>query len=282
LSELQNSFTGVKRSRRNFLRATAILASAVTSAVMAKTTLAAADRFRREEDRDRDDNEDRERGRDLHCFLKGTMIRTADGERKIEDLAMGDLLPTRFGGMRSIQWIGRSRFKRSDPTKPWVRDVLPIRIARSALDPDVPHADLYVTQEHALLIDGVLVTAGSLVNSTTITRYEAREFEELEFFHIKLESHDVICAEGALCETLRNVDENASNFAEYLRQYGRPKTEETPCAPLLRYAGRRAQLRSCLRSAVSPWLDRRQQFDLIRDKLDARGIELLRQRELMS
>jgi len=28
------------------------------------------------------------------CFLKGTMIRTADGDRKIEDLAPGDLLPT--------------------------------------------------------------------------------------------------------------------------------------------------------------------------------------------
>ena len=137
-----------------------------------------------------------------NCFLKGTKIRTAEGERKIEDLAIGDLLPTRFGGLRPIQWIGRYPFKRSDPSKPWVKDALPVRITRSALGPNVPHTDLYVTGGHALLIDGVLVPAELLVNGTTITRDETREYDELEFFHVKLESHDVIYAEGAPAETL--------------------------------------------------------------------------------
>ena len=36
-----------------------------------------------------------------------------------------------------------------------------------------------------------------LINGTTVTRYEAREYDELEYFHIKLESHDVVYAEGA-------------------------------------------------------------------------------------
>jgi hypothetical protein len=35
---------------------------------------------------------------------------------------------------------------------------------------------------------------------TTIKLYEARELAELEFFNIKLESHDVISAEGAPVE----------------------------------------------------------------------------------
>src|SRR6516225_2657313 len=49
------------------------------------------------------------------CFLKGTNIRTAEGDRRVEDLAMGDLLPTVFGGVCPIQWIGRySLKKRSD------------------------------------------------------------------------------------------------------------------------------------------------------------------------
>ena len=43
-----------------------------------------------------------------NCFLKGTKIVTAEGERKIENLAICDLLPTMFGGLRPIQWIGRS------------------------------------------------------------------------------------------------------------------------------------------------------------------------------
>ncbi len=190
------------------------------------------------------------------------------------------MLPTVFGGICPIQWIGRYRFKRSNPTKAWVKDVLPIRVARSALGPDVPYADLYVTKTHAFLIDGVLVAAGNLINGTTITRYDARELDELEFFHIKLERHDVIYAEGAPCETLLNVDENAVNFAEYFREYG-VTTTETPCAPLLRYGWRRGEIKSCFRSAISPLIDRRKTVDIIRDKLDARGIALLRQSELV-
>ncbi len=275
MPDLENQLTDLQRSRRNLFRIGAIAASAL----IAKTTPATANDFW---DRDRDWDGDRNRRKHHHhCFLKGTTIRTADGDRKIEELAVGDLLPTVFGGTCPIQWIGRYRFKRNDPTKGWVKDVLPIRVARSALGPDVPHADLYVTKPHALLIDGVLVAAGNLINDTTITRYDARELDELEFFHIKLERHDVIYAEGTPCETLFNVDENAVNFAEYLREYG-DTTKETPCAPLYEYAWRRGEIKSCFRSAISPWIDRRQKADIIRDELDARGIALSRQAELMS
>ena len=107
------------------------------------------------------------------------------------------------------------------------------------------------------------------------------DLDELEFFHIKLERHDVIYAEGAPTETLLEVDESAANFAEYLRQYGSVTTKETPCAPLLRYEYRRGEIKSCFRSAISPWIDRRQPVEIIRDKLDERGVTLLRQSELV-
>jgi hypothetical protein len=93
-----------------------------------------------------------------------------------------------------------------------------------------------------------------LINGTTITLYAAEEFDELEFFHIKLETHDVIYAEGAACETLSTVSESASNFAEYYRAYGAPKMGEDSCAPLLFYGCRRGQIKSRLRSAISPWV----------------------------
>jgi hypothetical protein len=283
VSRLEDPSTGLQSSRRNLIRIGAIVASAI----IAKATSAAAGDFRRHDfDWDEDDHKhkdhDKDRDKDFHCFLTGTTIRTANGDRKIEDLAVGDLLPTVFGGTSPIRWIGRYRFKRSDPTKAWVKDVLPVRVARSALGPDVPHADLYITQTHALLIDGLLVAAGNLINGTTIIRYDASELDELEFFHIKLERHDVIYAEGAPCETLLNVDENAANFAEYLRQYGPPESEEIACAPLLRYSYRRGEIKSCFRSAISPWIDRRQTVDIIRDRLDARGIALLWESETMS
>jgi len=213
------------------------------------------------------------------CFLKGTKILTASGERKVEDLRIGDLLPTMFGGIRPIQWIAQMQC----PAKPWGKAVLPVRIARSALGPNVPHADLYLSQWHSLLIDDVLVPAAYLINGTTITKYAARELDELQYFHIKLESHDVICAEGAPCDTVLNpeVIAGAVNFADYLREYGTPKTDETPCAPFVGYDGGRSELKALMRSAVSPWIDRRQKLDVIRDRLEERGISLSRQGEFL-
>jgi hypothetical protein len=189
-------------------------------------------------------------------------------------LAIGDLLPTMFGGMRPVQWVGRYPFKRNDPSKPWVTTALPVLISRSALAPNVPHSDLYVSQGHALFIDGVLVLARSLINGATIRLYEGREWNELEFFHIKLESHDVIYAEGAPCETLLNVTENLVNFADYYRRYGAPQSEGQSCVPILSYGGRRSEIMSRLRSAISPWYDLRRQNDVIRDRLEERAIAL--------
>jgi hypothetical protein len=209
----------------------------------------------------------------IGCFLKGTKIQTSGGERRIEDLSVGDLLPTMFGGLRPVQWIGRYSLKKSDPSKPWVKDALPVRIARSALAPNVPSADLYVTASHSLLIEGVLAPAETLINGATITRYEAREYDELEYFHIKLEGHDVIYAEGAPAETLFAVGESAVNFADYLRQYGTPATEEARCAPLIPVGGR-DELKSRFRSAVSPWVDLRNQADVVRDRLEERVVDL--------
>jgi hypothetical protein len=256
-ADVQDSAQTSRRTRRNIVGMGAIMGSLV----LAKTTaaLACPPALCR-----------------ANCFLKGTKIETADGEREIENLAIGDLLPTMFGGLRPVQWIGRYPFKKTDPSKPWVKDALPVRIARSALSPGVPHADLYVTGGHSLLIDGVLVPAEALINGTTITRDEAREYDELEFFHVKLESHDVIYAEGAPAETLLSVQESAVNFADYLRRYGTAATDEDRCAPHIHIWGGRPELASRFRSALSPWIDLRNQADVIRDRLEERGNVLSR------
>jgi hypothetical protein len=257
----ENRSTGNRRSRRNLMRVGTIAASAIVACAMKAMPAGAVVCSH---------------AVGCSCFLKGTTIRSARGDQKIEDLAVGDLLPTVFGGVRPIQWIGRYRFKRTDPTKAWIKDVLPIRIARSALGLNVPHADLFITKAHAVLIDDVLVPAYNLINGTTIKVYDARALDELEFFHIKLELHDVIHAEGAPCETLLDVDENALNFAEYLREYGPPISGNAPCVPVLGF-GRGVEIKSRFRSAASPWFDRRQQLDIIRDKLEEGETVLLRQ-----
>jgi hypothetical protein len=41
-------------------------------------------------------------------------------------------------------------------------DVLPIKIVRSAVSEGVHHRDLYLSSQHALYLDGLFVTVGSL------------------------------------------------------------------------------------------------------------------------
>lgn len=266
MGDPENLSTKAQRTRRNIMAVGLIAASAV----IARTVPVVANCGKN----------GKSAGLGCSCFLRGTTIRTASGGRKVENLAIGDLLPTMFGGMCPIHWIGRYPLKKSDPSKPWAKESLPVRIARSALAPNVPHSDLYVSSGHGLFIDGVLVTAGSLINGTTITLCEARESNELEFFHIKLENHDVIYAEGAPSETLSKVTEKSVEFAEYFRGYRAPPSDEVPCIPVLSLCSVRSALKSRFRSAISPWLDQRQTIDIIRDRLEERGIILSRQSAL--
>ena len=208
-----------------------------------------------------------------NCFLRGTKIQTAEGERKIEDLEIGNLLPTMFGGLRPVKWIGRYSRKKSDPSKPWVEFALPVRIARSALAPNVPRADLVVTAHHCFLIDGALVRAEMLINGTTVTNFEP-DGDEMEFFHIKLQSHDVVYAEGAPVETLLCADESFVNFVDYLRRYGTPAIPKARCAPAVPLGGR-LDLMSRARSALSPLIDLRTQADIVRDRLEEGAYNLV-------
>jgi hypothetical protein len=203
------------------------------------------------------------------CFLKGTGIATLTGTRKIEDLCVGDIVPTAFGGARPIERIERFRRTRRDASKPWTKHARPVRIARAALAPNVPSADLFVTGGHALLIDGVLIPAENLINGTTISLYPAHEHDELEFFHIELDSHDVIYAEGAPCESLLRVDETMSNSSGYLRKHGEIRDQH--CAPIVGNG-----LRSAIKGLLSPSQSERQ-LDLVRARLNARATALAAQ-----
>jgi hypothetical protein len=140
---------------------------------------------------------------------------------------------------------------------------------RGALAEDVPHADLFVSREHCLLIDGCLVRAADLVNGMSIAFAYRDDLTEIEYLHVRLSSHDAIFAEGVATEPLlfNAISVGAvDNICEYTRLYGAVDIAERPCAPLYVLSGR-ARLRSHLRSALSPWLDRRNQFDRVRDEL---------------
>ena len=96
----------------------------------------------------------------------------------------------------------------------------------------MPHRDLTVTADHAILVDSVLCEAGALVNGTTITRVPLSEFgESYTVYHVETEAHEIILANGAPAETfVDNVSRRAfDNFAEFVTQYGdQPEIKELP------------------------------------------------------
>jgi hypothetical protein len=205
------------------------------------------------------------------CFLRGTRLLTPSGERKVEELQIGDLVTTLSGEAKPITWIGRRVYRRATDSR-YPKSVLPVRVARGALGPDAPHCDLFISQHHALWLDGVFIKAIDLVNGSSITLHSAVE-PSIEYLHVKLAQHDVIFAEGAPSETLLvhsgNV-ERFDNFAEYLRRFGEDEADEVRCAPIA-FASSRERLMSRLRSAVSPWFDCRNEFDKVRDGIEERA-----------
>ena len=206
-----------------------------------------------------------------HCFLGGTHIRTPNGEVKVENLIVDDLVTTLDGGAKPIKWIGHRRFER-DPQERWLSDVLPVKVARSAFGPLVPHTDLFLSPMHAVYLDGLLVPIRNLINGRSIVQCGSFESDAIEYFHIELAGHDVILAEGAPAETLLATSDRA--FDNWLDDTGIfPQTGADRLQPFATRVptSRRAVIGSRLRSAVSPWIDRRQHVDIIWERIAERA-----------
>jgi Hint domain len=150
---------------------------------------------------------------DIACFLRGTQILTPSGEVPVEELAIGECVITVSGDAKPIKWIGHRSFNGRFITGN--RQVLPICITAEALTDGVPRRDLWVSPGHSILLDGVLVLAEQLVNGATIV--QAEKVNAVEYFHIELDSHDVIFADGAPAETFVDCDNRMmfANGAEY-------------------------------------------------------------------
>ena len=146
------------------------------------------------------------------CFVAGTMIRTPDGDRAVEDLRAGDLVLTADGVAKPVLWLGHSTVSTlfTDPAR-----TLPVRIKAGALGENLPARDLLVSAGHAMLIEGVLAQAGALVNGTSIAR-DTGVAATFTYYHVELAGHDVLLAEGAATESfLIGVDDlTFDNWAE--------------------------------------------------------------------
>ena len=155
-----------------------------------------------------------------YCFAAGTRIATPTGEVAVETLETGSTILTGDGRAVPVKWLGRQTVvTRFGPPE----RLLPIRLQAGALGDGLPHTDLTVTADHALLIEGFLCHAGALVNGTTIARVPLAEMGgTYTVYHIETEDHEIIFANGAPAETfIDTVTRRAfDNFAEFDALYG--------------------------------------------------------------
>jgi hypothetical protein len=175
------------------------------------------------------------------CYARGTGIRTPSGDRPVESLTPGDLVmvASEDGPVaRPVRWLGHRRIDL--PAAPSPEQVAPIRILRDAFGAGMPHRELLVSPSHGILVDGVLVCAGHLVNGSTIRRETGLAF--VDYFHVELDSHGILFADGLPAESyldtgnrgfFMNGDAPVQLHPDLTSRDDYPTREIASCAPFV-------------------------------------------------
>jgi len=167
------------------------------------------------------------------CFLRGTRIRTVAGDKAVECLTIGESVLTASGEARPIRWIGSRGLDCRRHPKPSF--VWPIRIETGAFGENLPARDLWMSPFHSILVEGVLVQVEKLVNGATIVQVPR---ERVEYWHVELESHDILLAEGLPAESYLDVGNRTGfvNGGDYLEAHPdfTPKQERETCVPVVK------------------------------------------------
>ena len=167
------------------------------------------------------------------CFAAGTGIATPRGVVSVEALGVGDTVLTHGGATRRIRWVGHRWL---DLTRhPVPERVQPIRIRANAFADGVPRHDLRLSPDHAVLLDGMLIPVRLLMNGASI----AQEFDcrMITYFHVELDTHDVLLAEGLPAESYLDTGNRAffvgadTPMLLYPDLTGQARREAESCAP---------------------------------------------------
>lgn len=143
------------------------------------------------------------------CLAADTLVQTPGGQRRVGDLAVGDLVETLDGGAQPVRWIGRLPLRFGPDT---LNDRFrPVLIAPGALGEGLPLRPLRVSPQHAVLLrdwrvelmfgeEEVLAPAHALVDGQGI-RIDT-QCTEVDYIHLLFDDHQVLFAEGAMVESL--------------------------------------------------------------------------------
>jgi hypothetical protein len=143
------------------------------------------------------------------CFASGTLIRTADGDKRIETLKVDDLVVTQHNGLQRVKWIGHTDVSANDLAKD--ERMRPVRIGASALGEGLPVVDLVVTRQHRIVASSPLVDDLTGQSAVLIAAHRLSKLPRVSvvcpkkgitYFHLLFEKHEVIFANGMPAESL--------------------------------------------------------------------------------
>ena len=137
-----------------------------------------------------------------------TRIATPDGMVAVENLQKDDLVTVVLGAEPSaVVWVG---YREVDCARhPEPRKVWPVRVKAGAFGPRLPVRDLYLSPDHAVFAEGVLIPIKHLVNGTSIAQVAV---DTVTYYHVELARHDILMAEGLPAESYLDAGDRG-NFA---------------------------------------------------------------------
>jgi collagen type I/II/III/V/XI/XXIV/XXVII alpha len=167
------------------------------------------------------------------CFGAGTRIRTVDGEVNVERLTVGAVLHTHFNGTAPVVWLGHRHVdcrRHPEPSQVW-----PVLVSAHAFGPRIPERDLWLSPDHAVYVDGMLIPIKYLINRKTIVQ---RKVNAITYYHVELGEHDVLLAEGMQAESYlengnRQAFDNASGLISLYPDFSKRRWDALGCAPFV-------------------------------------------------
>ncbi|UYH52135.1 Hint domain-containing protein [Candidatus Kirkpatrickella diaphorinae] len=160
---------------------------------------------------------------DRQSFLAGTMIRTLSGEKRVEDILVGDRIAASVDGrMTGCDVIQTGHYTvTAGAGKDDVVSRFPIRIMQSAIADDVPCRDLLVGPAHFVAFGNYLIPTHRLENGATIyydhgislsTHYHFATVENAVVWANNLPCRSAIPTEEAILSVSEILDESVSLF----------------------------------------------------------------------
>jgi len=142
------------------------------------------------------------------CFTRGTLITTDRGAVPVERLKSGDLILTQDHGLQELKLA----LSRTVGPKELLQNekLYPIRIPAGALGSGLPKRDLIVSRQHRMatrstIAERMFGSSTVLVAAIRLTAVPGilvdRAVDSVEYFHLILDQHEVIFAEGAPTES---------------------------------------------------------------------------------